>query len=93
MDVAEVFLLHLELELSEGLDERHALDVPDGASQLLTKNKTKTNTSLDYRPAFMNTQGVVLGALHCPTQTWKVQNVFRCTEPIMLSELLLMHGA
>lgn len=34
MNVAEVFPLHLELELPEGLDERHALDVPDCSSQL-----------------------------------------------------------
>lgn len=35
MDVAEVFPLHLELELSESLDEGHALDVAHCASQLL----------------------------------------------------------
>lgn len=51
MDVAEIFPLHFKLELSEGLDEGHALNVPDCASQLLTQN-----TSLDHRNACMNTQ-------------------------------------
>lgn len=37
VDVAEVLPLHLELELSEGLDEGHALDVSHCASQLLTQ--------------------------------------------------------
>ena len=36
VDVAEVLSLHLELELSEGLDEGHALYVAHSASQLLT---------------------------------------------------------
>lgn len=31
MDVAEVLFLDLELELSKGFDERHALNVPYGA--------------------------------------------------------------
>lgn len=35
MDVAEVLLLHLELELPEGLNKGHALNVSDCASQLL----------------------------------------------------------
>lgn len=52
MDVAEVLLLHLELELSEGLDEGHALNVPHCASQLLTQN-----TSLDHRKSYMHTHG------------------------------------
>lgn len=38
MDVAEVLPLHLELELSEGLNKRHALNVSDRASQLLAHN-------------------------------------------------------
>lgn len=46
MDVAEVLPLHLELELSEGLDEGHAFNVPHCASQLLTQN-----TSLGHRNA------------------------------------------
>lgn len=32
MDIAEVLLLHLELKLSEGLNKRHALNVPNCAS-------------------------------------------------------------
>lgn len=51
MDVAEVLPLHLELELSEGLNKGHALNVPHCASQLLTQN-----TSSDCRTACMNTQ-------------------------------------
>lgn len=43
MDVAEVLLLHFELKLSEGLNERHALDVPDSASQLLAHSKGLDN--------------------------------------------------
>lgn len=38
VDVTEVLPLHLELELSEGLDEGHALNISDCASQLLTEN-------------------------------------------------------
>lgn len=38
VDVAEVLPLHLELKLSEGLDEGHALDVPHCPPQLLTQN-------------------------------------------------------
>lgn len=34
MNVAEVIPLHLELELSEGLDKWHALNVSHSASQL-----------------------------------------------------------
>ena len=34
VDVAEVALAHFELELSEGLNEGHALNVTDGATQL-----------------------------------------------------------
>lgn len=34
MDVAEVLPLHLELELPEGLNEGHALDVSDRPAQL-----------------------------------------------------------
>lgn len=49
MNVAEVLPLHLELELSEGLDEGHALNVPNRASQLLTKD-----TSFDQRVACVN---------------------------------------
>lgn len=37
MDVAEVLPLDLELELPEGLDEGHALDVTYGAAQLGTQ--------------------------------------------------------
>lgn len=51
MDVAEVIPLHLELELSEGFDKRHALYVPYGASQLLTQNNC-----LDHKNSCMNTQ-------------------------------------
>lgn len=39
MDVAEVLPLHFELKLPEGLDERHALNVPNSASQLLAHSK------------------------------------------------------
>lgn len=35
MDVTEVLPLNLELELSEGLDEGHALDVAHCSSELL----------------------------------------------------------
>lgn len=34
MDVTEVLSLHFELKLPEGLNEGHALNVPDCASQL-----------------------------------------------------------
>lgn len=47
MDVAEVFPLHLELELPEGLNKRHALNVPDCASQLLVQS-----SSLDHRQTY-----------------------------------------
>lgn len=36
VDVAEVLPLHFKLELSEGLDKRHALNVSHGASKLQT---------------------------------------------------------
>lgn len=36
VNVAEVFSLHFKLELPEGLDERHALDVSNSSSQLQT---------------------------------------------------------
>lgn len=36
VNVAEVFPFHFELELPEGLDEWHALDVSDRSSQLQT---------------------------------------------------------
>lgn len=36
MNVTEVLPLHFELELPEGLDERHALYVANSASQLQT---------------------------------------------------------
>lgn len=54
MDVAEVLPLHLELELSEGLDKGHALDVPHCASQLLTKQQLRQLA--DNKTADMNTQ-------------------------------------
>lgn len=44
MDVAEVLPLHFELELSEGLDEGHALNVSHCASQLLTQNRIHEHT-------------------------------------------------
>lgn len=51
MDVAEILPLHLELELSEGLNEGHALNVPHCASQLLTQN-----TNSDCRTVCTNAQ-------------------------------------
>lgn len=50
MDVAEVLPLHLELELPEGLNKGHALNISDCASQLLAQNN-----SLDHRKAYMHT--------------------------------------
>lgn len=47
MDVAEIFLLHLELELSEGLYKGHALDVPHCASQLLTQNQLRAHCCIN----------------------------------------------
>ena len=38
MDVAEILPLHLELELPEGLNKRHALYVSDCTAQLLAHN-------------------------------------------------------
>lgn len=40
VNVAEVLPLHFKLELPEGLDERHALYVADGASQLQTSKRS-----------------------------------------------------
>lgn len=40
MDVTEIFLLHFELELSERLDERHALDVSNSPAQLYARKHT-----------------------------------------------------
>lgn len=59
MDVAEVFPLHLELELSESFNERHALDVPHCASQLLTQNNC-----LDSKCTCMN---IKVSDSLCPT--------------------------
>lgn len=85
MDVAEVLPLHLELELPEGLDEGHALNVPHGASQLLTHN-----TSLAHRTACTNTQ---VGS-HTFTNATPLEstNIISCTEPIILSELVLLNA-
>lgn len=44
MDVAEVLPFHLELELPEGLNKRHALNVSDCTSQLLEKRRVKHQT-------------------------------------------------
>lgn len=85
MDVAEVLPLHLELELSEGLNEGHTLYVPHCASQLLTQN-----TSSDYRTACMNTQTGFSVPYVTLTKPYRVQNAVSCTEPIILPELLLM---
>lgn len=40
VNVAEVFSLHFKLELPEGLDERHALNVSNSSSQLQTCTTT-----------------------------------------------------
>lgn len=48
MDVAEVLPLHLELELPEGLNEWHALNVSDRTSQLVAHN-IGLNTRHMYR--------------------------------------------
>lgn len=63
MDVAEVLPLHLELELSEGLDEGHALDVAHCASQLLTQNislgRRAMNTQVSFSAAHVRQQRTV----------------------------------
>lgn len=41
VNVAEVLPLHFELELPEGLDERHTLDVSDSSSQLRTRRESQ----------------------------------------------------
>lgn len=52
VDVAEVLPLHLELELSEGLDEGHALDVSHCASQLLTQNIGSDGRTMNTQVGF-----------------------------------------
>lgn len=47
MDVAEVLPLHLELELPEGLNKGHALNVSHRTSQLLA-HSTRLNTHVLY---------------------------------------------
>lgn len=41
MDVTEILPLGFELELAEGLDEGHALDVTHGAPELGTHTQTQ----------------------------------------------------
>ncbi len=48
MNIAEVFPLHLELELPECLHEGHPLDVPDGAAQLLNKMAASSQHTKDF---------------------------------------------
>ena len=55
VDVAEVLPLHLELELPEGLDEGHALDVSHRASQLLTHTTTPAHRNRITHPAVLIT--------------------------------------
>lgn len=82
VDVAEVLPLHLELELSEGFDEWHALYVAYCASQLLTQNTSSHHsTALSHRSYY----SVAYITLIYPQQ---VQNPVGCTKPITLSALL-----
>lgn len=82
MDVAEVLLLHFELKLPEGLDERHALNVPDGASQLLAHSK-----SLDNKKVHMHSH-VIFSELYIIQTDRYYKQVSRCAQPVALSELV-----
>lgn len=51
MDVAEVLPFYFELKLSEGLDERHALNVTHCATQLFTHN---ISSDISFNTCFDN---------------------------------------
>lgn len=84
VDVAEVLPLHLELELPEGLNKGHALNVPDCASQLLAQN-----TILDHKRAYTYIHTHTRWFLNTVNST-DIQNVI--TEPVTLSELVFIYA-